>query len=617
MRGERLSKSLLSNLWLMGTVTGLLSAGLWWAGVWDPLEHLGYNLLFQSRQIGILPSITWDRCLAVIAIDDKSLKAYGRFQSWRRDRYSQLLERLAAAPPLAIGFDLILSEPSADDQRLAQAMQLHGNVVLAVGVGNVGRKALALAVVPELAEVARLGHIVAPRVDADGISRQAPPLFVQDWPAFSLAVLQAYNQTLETTFEGNTETPRDRPASLPQAEDLTQAAPLWLNWPNSAAQLPTYSFVDVAQGKVDPRLLAGKIVLVGVTATGIDALRSPYNPDPPTAGIYLHAAAIDNLLGHRFLSRLPEGGTLLLLLVLAPLTTRLLKNLSWQGRLLALGSLLLAWCAIALVSFAFFEWWLPTLAPLGTILLAGASLQLREQYEKQQLMRLFAQHVSPEMAEVIWQHKTEIFSEGHLEPQELMSTVLFVDIRGFTAISESMSPRELLDWLNRYLDLMARCLMEHGGVVDKYIGDAIMAIFGVPFPKTQASEIREDALKAIAASLAMHERLDTLNQHLQAEGKPSITIGIGIHTGLVVAGSVGGAMRLNYSAIGDTVNVAARLESMNKEITWERPYQILISDRTLTYIGDRYLSQEVGSFHLRGKVSETKVYTILGEKSED
>ena len=191
-----------------------------------------------------------------------------------------------------------------------------------------------------------------------------------------------------------------------------------------------------------------------------------------------------------------------------------------------------------------------------------------------------------------------------------------MDIRGFTTISESLPPRELLSWLNLYLDQMARCIMRHGGVIDKYIGDAIMAVFGIPFPQTEEAEIQQDALKAIAASLEMHHQLQQLNEHLKAQGKPLIKIGIGIHTGSVVAGTVGGAERLSYSVVGDTVNVAARLEAMNKELTANLPYHILVSGKTHEYVGDRYRAQEAGEIQLRGKESATMVYAILGTQEK-
>jgi class 3 adenylate cyclase/CHASE2 domain-containing sensor protein len=601
-----MTKIQLNPSWWVGAVAGLLSAGMWLTGTWQPLEQLGYNLLYKIR----FPAAEWDRRIAVIAIDEKSLLAYGRVSSWDRNLYVQLLQRLAPSPPSAIGFDLILSESSPADKALAEEIEFNGSVVLAVGIGTDQKP---LEVLPELAQVARLGHAVA-RADGDGIIREIP-LYIGDFPALSVALLEADHQSRLNTFQAEPTARQEPLTSLPPPAKPGSERQAWVNWPAPVEKLSTYSFVDVVEGKIEPRIFTQRIVLVGVTAAALDPLRTPFNQNPPTSAIYLHAAALDNLLEGKFLQRFPTTGTVFWLLLLAPLTARLLNNRSWQGRLLVLLLLLLAWWGLALLSFSVFQWWLPTVAPIGTMLLAGAGLQLREQYEKQQLMSLFAQHVSPQMAETIWQRKGEIFAKGQLEPHEMTATVLFMDIRSFTSIAEKLPPRQLLSWLNLYLEEMAQCLMDGGGIVDKYIGDAIMAVFGIPLARTQAQEIKEDACRAIAASLAMYDRLSQLNQRLQAEGKPPIEMGIGIHTGPVIVGSVGGFQRLNYSVVGDTVNVAARLEAMNKQFLPECPYQILVSESTFAYVSDRYLGQAMGSFQLRGRTAETKIYAIVGKKS--
>jgi class 3 adenylate cyclase len=221
--------------------------------------------------------------------------------------------------------------------------------------------------------------------------------------------------------------------------------------------------------------------------------------------------------------------------------------------------------------------YLPIISSISTIVISAMTIQWQEQKEKQQLMTLFANHVSQETASLIWQKRDEILQNGQLEAQEMVATVLFSDIRSFTSISEGMTPRELLDWLNKYLGAMAECVQQHHGVVDKYIGDAVMAVFGIPFAHHKPEEIKQDAINAVAAAMAMQERLILLNQDLEKIGKPTIHIGIGIHTGLVVAGSIGGSQRLNYSVLGDAVNIAARLEKLNKDTKDKNPYSILIS----------------------------------------
>ncbi|MBD1936247.1 adenylate/guanylate cyclase domain-containing protein [Microcoleus sp. FACHB-68] len=574
-----------------GVVAAAVALGMSQLGYWQQLEQLGYNALFKIR-----PPIGWDEGIAVIAIDQASLQEYGQFP-WPRARYTQLLQALKKSPPAAIGFDILFVAPSPLDAAMAQAIADQSNVVLSVAWDAEGKLLPPVPVLDKAA--ANVGHILHDP-DKDGISRQAT-VFVESLPALAPAMLDVYKTRAGVQL------------ALPKPVAGEKMPKVWINWPGTTQALPTYSFADIAEGRVDPSIFANKLVLIGPTATGIDPLRSPLNQNPPTSGVYLHAALIDNLLNKRLLQRTPEWADILLLLVIGAGTSWLLFNRQLKERVVIGFILPPAWFAVALTAFIWGNLWLSVAAPIGTILLAGLGVQLREQYEKQQLMNLFAQHVAPEMAEVIWERKEEIFENGELEAQELTATVLFMDIRGFTTISESLAPRELLTWLNLYLDAMASCIMEHGGVIDKYIGDAIMAVFGIPFPQAQEEDVKRDATAAIAASVAMHERLQVLNERFKEENRPLIRFGIGIHTGPVIAGTIGGAQRLSYSVLGDTVNVAARLEAMTKNLTSDSPYQILLTDRTFGYVSDLYAGQEFGAIQLRGKETETMVYSILGK----
>ena len=354
---------------------------------------------------------------------------------------------------------------------------------------------------------------------------------------------------------------------------------------------------------------------MGTSATGLDPLRTPLNYNPPTVGVYQHATVIDNLLNQRALQPLPKPFTVVILFSLGIVTSGLLFKRGPIGRVGSAIGLGIAWVVGAFILFCLQHQWLPIAAPLATILLTGVALELREQQEKLRLMDLFSRYVAPETAKLLWQQKDNILEDGQLQANEQIATVLFMDIRGFTSISEKFTPRDLLNWLNRYLETMSDCIMDHGGVVDKYIGDAIMAVFGVPIPRTNQADIEQDAINAIAASIAMHHRLQRLNQQLQAEGKPLIQIGIGIHTGMVIAGSIGGSRRMNYSVLGDVVNIAARLEALNKEVVKDNPYHLLVTSETLTCLQGRYAVKPAGSFQLRGRQQPTTFFAILGEKT--
>ena len=598
-----------NNLLLPGVLSALLSIGLWQLGAWTTLELLGFNVLFSARNSLTHPR--WDARVAVIGIDDATLREYGEFPL-SRDRYAQLLETLEASPPATIGFDILFVEPSIYDSTLAEAMAINGQVVLAIAPGL---QKQTLRPVPVLDHVTSKGHIVS-NADLDGVTRQIF-LYIDQVPSLSIKLLEGYNHNLQQTFTKDKNNSRNSFIPIPSSQLPINKQPRWINWVAPTHQIPTYSFADILQKKIDTAKLKDKILLVGMTATGAnDPLRTPYEQTPPTSGIYVHAAVIDNLLNHRFLNRLPWQLDLLLLFTIGIIGSLILTPLKFSHRIVVLGILSFTWFSVSLLALTISNLWLPTAAPIGTIFLVGLSVQWQEQKEKQQLMSLFARHVSQETATLIWQHRDEIFQNGQLDAKEMIATVMFSDIRNFTTISEGMKPRELLNWLNSYLGAMAECVQRHHGVVDKYIGDAVMAVFGIPLPHRRAEEIQQDAINAVSAAISMQERLITLNQELERSGKPTISIGIGIHTGLVIAGSIGGSQRLNYSVLGDAVNVASRLEQLNKSTKGGNFHNILISETTFQLIKQHFSTQKIQQLQLRGRRQLTMIYAITGKLME-
>ncbi|MFE4105608.1 CHASE2 domain-containing protein [Almyronema epifaneia] len=603
--------------WLSGLVAATLTLGLWQLGAWQSLEQQGYNLLFWLREhSGKNIALDWDERIAVIAIDEASLQQYGRFP-WSRQRYAELLDTLAIAQPAAVAFDILMTESTPEDATFAEAVFFNGNVVLAIGDDGQGN---ALGITSLIAETARGSYLsghVKNLPSADGVSREVQ-LYEGQLPAFSVAAIEVYNTTLANTLRSTA----DKPETIPQLPSPHQPQ-AWVNWPGpiaprnaAASELSVYSFQAVMSGQVAPAVFQNKLVLVGATAAGLDPVRSPYHLNPPVGGIFFHAAVIDNLLNDRFLQR-PTGAWVgVLILAIGLVTNRLLQPRGPQARLLMILGLPLLWLGLALAAFIG-GWWLPLAAPIGCLWGTAAGLQLQEQRERQQLMALFAMNVSPQTAQLIWQQKSTILKGHEVVAQELVATVLFIDIRGFTQIAEKLSSNDLLIWLNRYFEVMTDCIIAHGGVIDKYIGDAIMAVFGAPFPRRSLEQINQDAIAAVSASLEMHQRLQVLNQEFAANGQPTIQFGIGIHTGALIAGTVGNRQRLSYSLFGDTVNVASRLEQLTKEIAATFPYRILLTAVTQGHIKQHFATHPFRSVVLRGRRTETLVYTVepLAEKA--
>ncbi|MEO1520564.1 MAG: adenylate/guanylate cyclase domain-containing protein [Cyanobacteria bacterium J06633_2] len=607
---------------LPGVFAVACAIGLSTVGFWNPLEQVGYRILFWVREYtNVMPNPGWDDDIAVIAIDEASLSEYGRFP-WPRVRYVELLNLLEFSQPAAIGLDILFVESTAADRALGNAIANNGNVILAFGNDSMGND---LTLAPDIAQAvegfALLGH-VHHTPDSDGISRQIL-FYAGNVPSLSIATLDMYQSVLRDTLSS------DQPQLDTVAQQTAQTLRTlpdngWVNWPgrisdsdeqSSPNRLSVYSYVDVLDGTVDISVFQNKIVLVGVTAAGIDPVRSPLNIDPPIAGVYLHAAMIDNLLNDRLLKRSPQWMTIMVWAGVGLVVNLVLNGRTSKQRLAIALCLPPTWIGISLIGFAN-HYWLPIAAPIGIIAMTFAGVQLREQRDKEQLMDLFAMHVAPETASLIWQRRKELLIDGFLEPQELTATVLFMDIRGFTSVAETLSSKDLVNWLNHYFEVMTDCIMVHGGVVDKYIGDAIMAVFGAPFPRLHHAEIAHDAAAAIHCAIEMHQRLQLLNQEFAANGQPTIRFGIGIHTGTVIAGSVGNRQRVNYSVFGDTVNIASRVEALTKELPPDIHFRLLMTEQTLSYVKDQFIVHPFQQTYLRGRQTETIVYQLESTLNE-
>jgi adenylate cyclase len=274
--------------------------------------------------------------------------------------------------------------------------------------------------------------------------------------------------------------------------------------------------------------------------------------------------------------------------------------------------------ALAYVGFLHNYWILiaaPTFGWILSIAIMISYLSNQEKNQRAELMHLFSKHVSKDVAEIIWKEREEYLTEGRLRSQRLIATLLFTDLQNFTTVSERMEPQELMDWLNQYMETMVDVVeKQYSGQVNKFIGDAIMAIFGVPIPRTDLEQVHQDAVNSVECALAMRKEIKKLREVWQAEGMPLIRMRVGICTGPVVAGSLGGVERQEYTVLGDTVNTASRLESFDKSISTDDPCRILISQTTLDCLGDKFETECVGEVSLKGKEVKVTIYSIIGPK---
>jgi len=385
---------------------------------------------------------------------------------------------------------------------------------------------------------------------------------------------------------------------------------LLVNYHGPTRTYPYVSFADVVQRKFPAGTFKDKIVLVGASATGIGDLRATPFGSLDYPGVEIHANVIDNILNQQFLVRHgPQYRADFAAILFFGLPFGILLALVPPRWLLS--SLVLLAGFMGMVYWAFlYGWWLNLIVP-SVVLIANSGFValyrvLVEEAEKRKVRGAFGQYVSPEVIRRLLEEPESV------KPRKTSITVLFSDIRGFTTISESLDAQEMADLLNDYLTEMTRIIFSNRGTLDKYIGDAVMAFWGAPFAEAGHSD------RCCQTALAMLDRLAELQSAWREKGKPALEIGVGINTGTASVGNMGSELRYGYTAIGDAVNLASRLEGLNKEYGT----RVLISESTyITLQRPDLLVRELDLIRVKGKLLPATIYEVVsnqvnGERAE-
>lgn len=450
-------------------------------------------------------------------------------------------------------------------------------------------------------------------VDPDGVVRRLPLAIPYgrdsdraNWDLYASLDVQTVRlylgltsqQTVLNYGDGGIVTVEFGPKLIVHPDPLSR---LMVNYHGPARTYPYISFADAALSKFPKGTFKDKIVLIGASATGIgDARATPFGGiDFP--GVEIHANLIDNILNQQFLvHHAPQALTDISFIFLFGIPLGIWLAMV-QPRWMALGfALLLPFTGIVYWTFLH-GWWLNFVVPAAFTLIPNVSLValyrvLVEEQEKRKVRGAFQQYVSPEVIRRLLDNPERV------KPRKTDVTVLFSDIRGFTSISESLDAQELADLLNDYLTEMTRIIFHHRGTLDKYIGDAVMAIWGAPFDEPNHAE------RCCFGAVNMLTRLAELQSGWRAEGKPILDIGIGINSGVASVGNMGSSLRYGYTAIGDAVNLASRLEALNKEYGTH----ILISESTQKDLRtDKLMLREIDLIRVKGKLQPLTIYEIL------
>ncbi len=556
--------------------------------------------------------------IAVVAIDAESHRELvGERPVTTRPRpvFAALIDQLVAYGARVVALDVLFEVEQPDDGVLAAAIARAGNVVVAAAGEPAARRLPAAR--PGLVAWDRLDRSVSPIVaaasaeahanvtpDPDAVVRRLPLLIEaadQPVPALSLTAVARYLRR-PGALDGPLHDGR-----LPLAgrevpvDGLYQVTVNYLGGParQGRSAFPVMSMRDVVNGTADPALLHDRLVFVGPWS--VQERDDRETPLGTMYGVEVHAYTAEMLLRGAFLMPAPRAATVgaIVLLALAP------ALLGWRLRPLAAGlgaaGVLIVYLAVAAAAFeggAALNLLYPPAALAVSFVVLNAYQVVFEQAEQRALRRMLSRYLSPAVAAAVAREPDRIDLGGELREM----TVLFSDIRGFTTLAERTPPRELVALLNEYLTRMVDVLFVHGGTLDKYMGDAIMAFWNAPQPQP------DHPVRACQTALAMVAALDRLRTEWAARGVPQLDIGIGINTGPMVFGNMGSVLRTDFTVIGDSVNLASRLEGLNKEYGT----RIIVGEATRAAVGEAFAFRFLDLVAVKGKTEPVAIYELLG-----
>lgn len=626
-----------------------------------PIEELRVRT-FDTFQV-IDPRVKTARPVTIVDIDEKSLAQLGQFP-WPRTRIADLVTNLTRLGAVVIAFDIVFSEPDrlnpdaaantfrnlddetraklralpSNDQILADAMR-SSRVVLGesglpfviseydkslplTGLAMRGEEPQPFLLnfpgllrnVPVLEEAAAGRGLFTIRPERDGIVRRVPMIMqAQDtiMPSLSFEMLRvasgagtilikAEKAGVQSVGIRGFEIPTDRNGQL------------WVHFAHHDPSIYV-SAIDVLEGRVPPEKIAQKLVLIGTSAVGLNDIKTtPVSPAMP--GVEIHAAVLESALTGGVVSQ-PNYGVViefaaailfgLLVIAFAPrfgpislvtlgaLFATMLAGTSWyfymQHRLL--------------IDFTY-----PLLSTTSIYLTLIFSSFVREQAQRRQIRSAFGQYLSPALVEQLAQSPEKLVLGG----EEREMTIMFSDVRGFTTISESYKhdPQGLTALMNRFLTPLTNAILARKGTIDKYMGDAIMAFWNAPI------DDKEHEINACEAAVDMLERIDELNKEREQEAQDGghvyipLNVGVGLNTGVCVVGNMGSDLRFDYSVLGDSVNLASRLEGQSKEYG----FPIIIGSKTALAVKEKFAILELDFIMVKGKKEPEVIYAIAGRE---
>jgi adenylate cyclase len=542
-----------------------------------------------------------DPDVVVVAITDDTLASFPYRSPIDRGFLADVINALAQQGAAAVGLDVVLDQPTepAKDAELRRALLRIDIPVVAISIApDTPMAADRRHFLDTFLAGVRTGDANLARDRFDDVVRDHVPVHaVTGLPSFAAAIATALGSPVP---------------GLAFAIEWRRGG----RGPQSGSGVPVYPAESISL--LPANWLKGKVALIGSLIPGSDEHRTLASSfGPPSFGVEIHAQVVSQLLHRRAVPR-PAWPWLVVLTTAALASVGLALGAIWAG-LIATAALLVfgvIFVAAALTAYALTGNLIPLLPPIIALATAGAAARAwrgqASRRDRRALRALFSRFVSEPVVKEILKDRELFMSGGRPRPRELTATVLFADVAGFTTICEDLAPEPLIAWLDRYIDTMAGIISAHDGVLLRFIGDGILAVFGVPIPRQDEASITTDAKNAVRCALAMEHAMNRLNDAWYAEELPVGGLRVGLHTGPMVAGSLGTGARMEFCLLGDTANIGARLEQLGKQYaeTGPRYCTIVVGEPTWLRLSGAFPGVCLGEVTLRGSHSSMNAYRI-------
>ncbi len=598
----------------------------------QPLELAAFDLMVRVR-----PDEGPDPRLLVVGITEQDIQTLKQYPV-SDQVLAQLIGKLQQYQPRAIGVDLARDVPKGLGHNELVAQFKNPNLIAITYIGN---SDLERVPPPPGIPEERIGFSDV-LLDPDAVTRRQAMYSISDRTtlySFSLRLALAYLK------------PKGILPQLTKTDDVQLGKAVFrrlafnsggyqniddgdfqilLNYRSANHVARQVSLTEVLNGQIDPSFVKDKIVLIGTTASTVnDLFYTPYSAtergNSQMPGVVLHAQIVSQILSavldDRPLFWFWSEWVEVLWITGWSLVGGILVARVQNSFILGLSSIALVGVLFALTMLLFIQGgWIPLAAPTTAMIVMGTAVgayqRQQSKQQEQMVMKLLGQQTSPEIAKALWNERDRLLNSGLLQGQRLTATMLLTDIKGFSTISEQMSPENVMAWLNEYLPAMTQEVQTHHGIINKFTGDGLMAVFGVPIPAANEDQVSDDAQRAVSCALAMSDRLRLLNRNWRSRGLPVVQMRVGIFTGPVMVGSLGGKERLEYGVIGDSVNIASRLESCQKD-RQSSDCRILIAYETLVHLKGQFQVESWGQLELKGKQQKIDVYRVVGRLAQN